>query len=224
VTFTELVTAVADRLNLTSTEATTRIGREINDRYRRVTSSIGLTLTRRAEVTAATVIGDPAVTFTCEKILAVFDVTTGNRRVLAERTFDEWRNANTWAPTSGQPLTFAISEMNASTVKIVLDPVPSSVFTLRADAIENASTLSGVQVPDFAADFHDVLMHGALADELYKMEKADLARQSEADYQARLSDLRMFIAKSAYLEINQGGRAGLDRGAYWPGYGVRRWR
>lgn len=224
-TFTDIVNQVLARTRQTSTEAATRIGVEVNERYRRVTSAIGLPTARRVEVSANTAANNPEVTFTAEKLLSVFDLNSGNRRVLEERTFDEWRNANTWAPASGLPTSFAVSRMGASTVTIVLDPVPTSIFALKADAIANLSDLSGTDVPTFAADYHDVLLHGALADEWLQLKQNELARHEDVLYEGRLSDLRMFIAKSAYLAICQGGRGGLDRGAYWPGYLIPRfWR
>ena len=89
-TFDEIVAEVAARTRQTSAEATTRIGRAVNDRYRRVTTTLGLASTRRAEVTAAMVAGDPAVTFPGEKVLAVFLVTPAPR-VLTEISFETWR-------------------------------------------------------------------------------------------------------------------------------------
>jgi hypothetical protein len=223
VTFTAIVTEVLNRTRQSSSEATTRIGREVNDRNRRVTAAVGLPTSRRTQVSATTTPGSPDLSFTCEKILSVYELTSGNRRVLNERTFDEWRNANTWAPVSGQPWTYAINRMGASTVTIVLDPVPAAAITLWADCYGNLTDLTASDVPAWAQDFHDILVHGATADEWLQLNQDAHAARSEAMYEARLADLRMFIASSAYLAICQGGRGGLDRGAYWPGYTVGRW-
>lgn len=223
-TFTELVTEVLARTRQTSTEAQTRIGREVNDRNRRITSSIGLQTARRGEVSTPTVAADPSVVFAVEKIIDVYLDATGSRRVLGERTFDSWRSINTNVPASGIPQTYAISRMNPGTVEIVLDPVPDGVYTLRCDGLIPSTTLSGTDEPPFAVDFHDVVMHGALADEWTQLKQGDLARAAESLYQERLSELRMFIAKSAYLSIFQGGQpGGWMQGPYWPAYRLPQW-
>lgn len=73
-TFSDIVSEVAEDLNLTTTTATTRIGRTINRRYKEILSSIGLEPSVRATATASTVIGDRNLTFTSVlKILSVFD-------------------------------------------------------------------------------------------------------------------------------------------------------
>jgi hypothetical protein len=224
VTFDEIVSEVKSRLNLTSTEATTRVGQFVNSRYRRLTSSVGVQTSRRTTSTANTVAGNPRVTFSLEKVERVYLTASGKARVLSERSYDEWRTSVVHAPSSGDPLTYAIETTGASTVTIVLDPTPSGTETLSADGLQNASTLSGSSVPNFPADFHDALVFGAMADELRKMEKPDLAAEAEAQYEARVADLRYFLAKSGYLSITQGPRSGLTRGAYRSGYKWGWWR
>ena len=222
-TFDQLVTEVLQRTRQTSAEATTRIGREINDRNRRVTSSIGLQTSRRVEAVTVTIAGDPIVTFDVEKLLDVFMDLSANRRMLGERTFDSWRSIHTNAPSSGPPQTYAIARMLPGQVELVLDPVPDAIYTLKADGLVVQTTLAADDVPTFSTDFHDVLMHGALADEWTQLQQKDLATRAEGMYEARLSDLRMFIAKSGYLAITQGQRGGFDRGDYLPGYYIPRW-
>ena len=89
------------------------------------------------------------------------------------------------------------------------DPVPSGVETLSADGLASSATLSGSDVPAFAADFHDALIFGALADENEKLEKPSLSAANEARYAERVNDLKYFIATSAYLvrQQNGGGRS-----------------
>src|SRR5688572_17183851 len=83
-TFLELVNEVTDRLNLTSDQAISRVGREINARYRRVTSSIGLGASRRVyDVAVQTVTDDKYLTFTgIEKIEVVRDITVENEPIV----------------------------------------------------------------------------------------------------------------------------------------------
>jgi hypothetical protein len=206
VTFAELVAAVQSRLNLTSTESATRIGITINDRYKRITSAIGINLSRRTTVQANVTVGVSTLNFAaCEKIINVVDRSATPYRVLTECTVEQ---LGAEQPSSNAtPRKYAILAVDAHSVTILLDCVPQSAFTLYADCYGRASTLSGSQEPAFEEDFHDILVHGALADEYRKMEKAAYARESEALYQERLSDLRMFRTKSSYLDIMQGGNS-----------------
>jgi hypothetical protein len=89
-------------------------------------------------------------------------------------------------------------------VDITVDSVASTTYTLYADGDSTITTLSGSDKPDFPDSFHDLLVYGAMADEYRKMEKMELSKECENDYEKRLSDLRMWIAKSAYLDIYQG--------------------
>ncbi len=123
------------------------------------------------------------------------------QRVLNERTFDDLRNS---ILTTQPPQEYAIARMGSTSVTIYLDCLPTSVFILSADIIESTTTLSGASSPVFGENFHDILVHGGKVPELLKMEKPDLADAAEEDFQRRLSELRFFIAKSAYLSIYQG--------------------
>lgn len=120
--------------------------------------------------------------------------------ILTEETFDWLRNQ----PLSTQPpQIYAINRMDATSVTIYLDCVPTSVFILSADVMESTLTLSGTMVPIFDENFHDILIHGGKVPELLKMEKPELSAMAEDDFQRRLADLRYFITKSAYLDIYQ---------------------
>lgn len=203
-TFLELVNEVTDRLNLTSDQAISRVGREINSRYKRVTSSIGLVTSRRlADVAVQTVTDNRYLTFTgIEKVLSVLDVTDpDNPVVLVERGFDEM---NTLPLTGGQPRNYAVSTMGANYVIIYVDSDIVEDAFIKADGLELADTLSGSMTPAFAESFHDALVFGAVADELRKMEKIQLAKDAEEDFERRVSDLRMFIAVSGFKDIYQG--------------------
>ena len=147
------------------------------------------------------------------------------RRMLTERTFDEYRNAIIAAPLVGIPYLFAVSKMEAGEVTLVFYPVPGADQIVAIDALValDPLDLAPTETPKMPTDFHDILMHGALADEWLQLKQDALSARTEGMYEARLSDLRMFIAKSAYLDIHQGQRAGMNRGAYWPGYFLPRW-
>lgn len=222
-TFDELVRDTAKRLNLTSQEAFERIGERINDRYKRVTSSIGL-ITSRRQVETFTI--DPAapgnstdgvdafqlpdLTFTgFEKILRITTTLSGagpndaSVLVLKQLTFDEIKNVNRFLDRL--PRAWAQKRMGAHQVTITLDSYTSTTeFDLTVEGYDVADVLADDAEPFFPTDFHDILVEGALADELMKMEKPQLSMVREQKYESRLSDLRMFIAKSAYLDIAQG--------------------
>lgn len=200
--FDELVSEVCERLNLTSDEARSRVGRHLNNRYRRVTSGIGLESSRRTEVDATATIGETTLTFEgIEKILAVIDRSSGKDIVLEEVTPYEIVER----PLRGEPpRLFAVTNMHPDSIDIQVDCEATTAYTLYAKGITSNSTMSGSDIPDFPESFHDLLVFGAMADEYRKMEKVELARDAEADFERRVSDLRMFIAKSAYMDLTQG--------------------
>lgn len=274
-TFTQIVAKIADRLNLTSAAALTRIGEEVNERYREVVSGVGLQGSVRTTASATATVGSRYLTFTCSKIFDVLDqfgrsvtsitrsgstatvttsiahgYSTGTvvvlagalqseyngvfsitvtstteftvtvagtpvtpatgtitvetqqvQRILNERSFDEIR----YMPLQPDPpQNWAVQLMGASTVTVFLDSTPSTAYLLNADVEVNIADLAGSNVPAFSQDFHDILIKGGLADELYKMEKYDQSEVQEKRFEKRLGELRLFIAKSGGLEIYQG--------------------
>lgn len=200
-TFTEIQDEIIDRCNLSSASARTRVGRSINERYKELSSSMGLLTTVRTVVSANTVVGNRFVTFAGEKVLSVFNSAFTPARVLREITYNEMRNA----PLSADPASvYAVSGMGASTVTIWLNCTPGTIYALGADVEQNQATLSDGNIPVFAESFHNILVYGGMATEYDKMDKAPLAAKFEAKYEKRLGELRLFIAKSAYLDIFQG--------------------
>lgn len=213
-TFAEIQSAVAERLNLTSSDALARIGRYINDRNRRLTSSIGLSTSRRTTNSQNTVIGSQQLTFALVKLEVVYTLVADKRRVLDEITYDEWRNRDTTSPATGDADNYAIETAGAATTVIVLDYTPDAVEAIKADGMGPATALSGSGVPPFSADFHDALIFGAMADEYSKLEKPKQSMQYEQLYDGRVSELRYFIAKSAYLQQHQGRGTNTGRTGY----------
>ncbi len=199
----EIVAQVAERLNLTSTTALTRIAAEVTERYRWVLGAVGLPMLTQGTTSALTAIGVRYLTFTgIQKLKSVFN---SDDRTLGEVTFDELRNR---AVREDPPREYAIVGVTKNTVTIFLDCMPATVYTLSADALVDAAVLGPTDEPVFPEVFHDLLVYGARAIELEKMEKEDLAAEAENKFQRRLSELRYFLAKSAYLSIYQGRTAG----------------
>lgn len=207
-TFTEIATEVSAQLNLTSTEATTRIGRMINLRYKRVVSSLGLDTSKRTTSTVNPTVGSAEITVSnYTKVTRVTDITvTTNADPLDEVTWDELREI--YAAAGDEPTKWATKRVNGTTVVLAFDVTFETTGPdLRVDGYEISSTLSGANVPAFPEDFHDILVWGVMADELLKMEKKDIAVHAEKMHEKRLSELRLFLAKSLYMENRrQGGR------------------
>src|SRR3990167_7771375 len=205
--FTDIRVEIMDRLGYTSTTAQTRVGRAINRLYREVGTSIGLSFTRQTAASEVVTIGNANVTFSeSEKVLQVWRLDgSSNPVVLDEVLLAEMRDSI--IPTSDKPTAWALFSTTSNGVTIRINASPETAYTIYADVIAEVSDLSGSNEPAFPESFHDILIEGVLKDEYRKLEKVALARDSEATFQRRLSDLRMFVAKSNYLDIQQGKHA-----------------
>lgn len=209
-TFDELVRDVASRLNLTSPEAFQRIGQRINERYRKVSSSIGMLTSRRqvrdftVDPTAPNILPDYVIDG-FEKIHRIvrLDPASGSITVMKILSYDDVANITQF--TDRIPHAFAIKRMGAHEVTITFDSfTTTSPFTIKVEGYELADVLADDAEPFMPESFHDILIEGAMADELSKMEKPELAQMREAKYESRLSDLRYFIAKNSYQDVTQG--------------------
>lgn len=210
-TINELILEITDQLNLSSDEAKARVARKLNIRYRTVTTAIGLAPSRRTRVTKAASVGNRDLTFTgIEKVDNVIDASSGRDLTLDELSHDEMIEKDL---RSEPPKHYSIETFTPTTVTIRMDCTPTTTFTLKADGIASATTLSGNDSPAFPESFHDVLIHGVMADEYFKQEKPDLMDIAERNFIVRLSDLKMFVAKSAYLDLYPGKLA--PREGWW---------
>lgn len=202
-TFDEIVSEVCDRLNYTSDEAITRVGKRVNTRYRRVTSSIGLKTTRYVEgIPATATIGSRFLTFSgVERLLAVIDNSSGEDVPLDKITTDEMHVLST---KQEPPRSYCVYRVGPRSVEIKVDGEAESAYVLYADGEVSLATLVGDEEPAFPESFHDILVFGALADEYRKLEKFPLAKDMEGDYAVRVSELRMWFAVNAWQDIYQG--------------------
>jgi hypothetical protein len=147
-TFDDIVSDVKDRLNLTSTDATTRIGKAVNRKYKQVTTSVGLVTARRTEVQKNCTPGVRTLTFTgVEKIINVISKASGTNRILKEITYEEMEARS--PQTSDTPYYYAIANLASNTTTVFLDVSPVTAFTLYAEGHATAGTLSGVLEPAF---------------------------------------------------------------------------
>lgn len=212
-TFDEIVSTAMERLNLTSDDARKRIGVFVNARYKRISTSIGMITSRRTNLSITV---DPSDTTTypslpeitvvgLEKILRVQTTGSGDAPqgilTLQEVTYEE---ATSRTPFDKVPRKWAVKRMGPGQVIIVVDGTPTTPYPLTFEGYEIADTLADDIEPNLPTDFHDILIEGAKADELKKMEKGDLAAEAKAEYEIRLGELRQFIAVSGWLAIYQG--------------------
>lgn len=204
-TFADIQLEVSDRLGLSSVSALARIGRSINERYRVLTDSVGVQTVQRVTVTATTTIAQRTLTFGptptgVMKLYNVYNTASTPPQFLDEWTIDQVEQmADTDPPTA-----YAVQQTGANSVTVLLSSVPATQYALSADADSNVVTLSGLAVPAFAENFHNLLVYGAMATELDKMEKYDLATVQENRFALRMSDFRMYLAMSAYKDLYQG--------------------
>lgn len=215
-TFLELQDAVLDRVNLSSTEARARVSRNLNIRYRRVQSTLQLDKTRRGSVDITTTSGVPTVTVSgVAKLLGLYDPNVLHRP-LDEKTLAEIEARTAHNALTSTPTDFAIDEHLNDLVILRFYPIPDGAYALEGDCL-----LAGTDMdedddePTLPTDFHDVLMEGALADELIKMEKFKEAAAKEQVYEKRLSDLRYFIAKTRLTQASQS-RVAFSARRVWP--------
>lgn len=220
-TFVQLQDKIMGRLNLTSSDARTRVKAEINERYRSMLSSTGLARTRLTVAGSFnTVAGTYVTSLSVAKVLNLVYTSLG--RVLQELTLDQIRLLDPDSTRTGAPEAYAITGANATTTSVYVWPKPDAIYAIQYDALTNITDLSADgDVPVFPADFHDALVFGVLSDELLKLEKLELARSAEEKFDERVRGLRYFVRKSAYLHEQQGSEA-VSAGV-WPFYGPNGW-
>lgn len=201
-TLNEMTQHIADAMNLSSPDSVARIARTINVRYKRVTSAIGLVTSRREEISQTATIGSRYITFSgAEKLDAIYRKVGTKNILLDEITHDEMLDTS---PRDEPPTKFSVFSVAPRSVTIMVDCTPTTQFTLYAAVLADLTTLSNNDSPAFPESFHDILIHGVMADEYRKKEKPQEARESEMYFEQRLSDLKMFLAKSAYMDVYPG--------------------
>ena len=208
-TFDEIVGVICDRLNLTSDAAIERVGERVNERYRRVTSAIGLVARRvvsNITINPSTTASLPDYTVDgMELVTKVLRVpSSGSSTIIPRVLYDEIDNLET---RNAEPRTWALNRVGNNHCIITFDGYPSdpvATFTVRIEGYDIAENLQGAMEPKFPISYHDILIEGGMADELAKMEKFEASELREKKFYNRLSDLRMFIAESGYMDIYQG--------------------
>jgi hypothetical protein len=199
VTFKNIQDRVMARTNLTSTDARSRLKNHINERLRRVATSTNVGRVRFGSVSINTVANVNTITSTGLVKIVTASIPAENQ-ILDERTTDQLRNYDTDVSQNGVPRFFAVKAVNATTLTVQLYPEPDAIYAVVLEGILTGTDLSAdADVPGLPEDFHDILIFGALADELPHLQRTDEAAYYEDKFEKRLSDLKYFLAKSAYL-------------------------
>jgi hypothetical protein len=205
VTFVNIQDRVMARTNLSSTTARTRIKAYVNERLRRVATSTNVGRVRFGSVSINTVANVNTITSTGLVKIVTASIPAENQ-ILDERTTDQLRNYDTDVSQNGVPRFFAVKAVNATTLTVQLYPEPDAIYAVVLEGILTGTDLSAdADVPGLPEDFHDILIFGALADELPHLQRTDEAAYYEDKFEKRLSDLKYFIAKSAYLRRTEMG-------------------
>ncbi len=199
-TFLDLQTQVMGRLNLTSTDARTRVKVELNLRYREIQSGVNLSQTRRGIATFTTTSGSSTVTQSgIAKVLSVFDPVY-LMRPLREISLNTIRALDAPSLVKGTPYEFVVQNDTSNLITLRLFPQPQVTYDLQADVLlAGTDMVSNSDEPAFPTDFHDILVQGVIADELNKVEKFREAQLFEAKFEKRLSELRYSLRKAAWI-------------------------
>lgn len=218
--YVTLQNRVLGRLNLTSTTARDRVKDEINTRLREIQSSVGMAQTRFGSVNFVTTSGSSTVTASgIAKLGTLYDPTI-LKAPLNETTVERIRALNPDGSVVGPVTDYAVEQIVDDSVTLLLYPVPTSAQTLKSDCLlAGVDLVADSDVPTIPVDFHDVIVRAVLYDELAKMEKmAPLALAELKNYTDRMGDLRLYLAKSAYLSRRStDNRDGwLFGGRFWP--------
>jgi hypothetical protein len=205
VTYDAIVAEVMARCNLTSSDATTRVGQAVNRHYRRITSLLGMEVVRFTGVNVAMTVAQATVTVPAvEKIDRVFLVQASETQLLPEVSLHTIR---TMPRGTGAPTAWAMSDVAAGSVTIQTDTLAQQAWPLLVDGWGTLTDLSGSQEPAFPASFHDILTWFVMSEELLRKEKGQLATAYESKADALLNDLRFHLADThtRTLRQNNGG-------------------
>lgn len=213
-TYKQVQDRVLDRLNLTSTDARTRIKNFINERYRNAVTSCSMQRVRMGNFSATTVSGATTVTVSGAKPVTI--TMPALNRGLGERSLDQLRSYDPSGQWSGAPQFYAVTNFGAQNFTLQLMPKPDGAYVLNIDGYALGIDLTAdADLPAFPEDFHDLLIFGVLADEYDHMGEEDKALKQEAKFARRLADLRYFIAKSTYLHRLQNGTMMESSSWFW---------
>jgi hypothetical protein len=153
-------------------------------------------------VSANTTIASQTIQFaSVEKIHRVWYLSSGSKVFLTEATVDEIRDED--PESSDTPTKWALLSYTDNDVTIIIDTLAESEFAMKADGYATIGTLATSNVPQFPESFHDILVYACLKVEYKKMGHKEEMQDAAMEYRERLSDLRLWFAKSKYKMIQQ---------------------
>ena len=125
-TLADLESRVMARMNFTSPDPRPRVRAGLNDRYREVQSSLGLSRTRRSSKTFTTAIGTATVSATGVSALETLYDTTVRKRPLDEVSMVWIRERDAAGAVTGTPEVYAVqSHTNDELTVCSRSPPPS---------------------------------------------------------------------------------------------------
>lgn len=194
-------------MNLTSTEASTRVGNAINRHHKRVTSLLGMEQTRFTTLSVNTSGGTRTVTAQeLEKVDRVIDATTATSIIVLEEVSLDY--IRTFQTASGRPTKWAVQSIDTDAVVIVFDMTPDATYAMKIDGTAPAATLSGSNEPLIPESYHDILTWSVCAEEFARKDKLDLAQYYELKAKELLQQLQFQFAESYSMDSRQNMRAG----------------
>lgn len=211
-TFKQIQDRVLARTNLTTTVARTRVKEFINERLRRVATSVNVGRVRAGSVSVNTVANNNAITTTGLVHIKAITIPAQNM-MLDERTVEQLRTYDPDISENGIPRYYAVRKVNATTLELMLYPEPDAIYAVTIDGILTGTDLTADgDIAGLPEDFHDILIYGALADEYPHLKDTDMSVYFETKFDERVKDLRYYMAKSAWLRRTEPGR---DPWLYW---------
>ncbi len=217
-TYLELQDAVMNALNLTSTDARTRVKAHINQRLRQAQSACNLSKTRRGSPTWATVSGNPLLTVSgVAKLFGLYDDVVLHRP-LNETSLEQILTQTVLSDTSSVPTHYAIAQHTNDILQLRFFPTPDAARDLNTDVLlAGFELVEDDEEPSLPSDFQDLLVAGAKSDEYEKLDKPRAQAIEEAKFEKRLGELRYFLVKSAFLSTRQQDSSGGETTARrWP--------
>lgn len=186
--FTELVTAVYNRLGVPSGDAlltSTIVGAAVNEALQEVNSEEDWPWFNATE-TIATVAGTAAYALNASW-LRTRSVKISDDFPLERYSEEELSDLYPFATSTNRPQGYAIEGG-----QLLVGPVPNGVYSLQHRYVKFEGTLSGVQTPLMPAQFHSAIVELATHITLKRSRESLRAQESLANYQRWLSKIKKY--------------------------------
>jgi hypothetical protein len=218
-TFTEIVAQICLDLNLRGPETLERVGQKVNGRYREILRRLGMNVYSRTEVDINLSAGTQDQIYdlddpTLGRLVALFWAPTPtdsnpNPRpiMLDELTYEEMKEV---IPSTDRPRRWAKVRVGNNWTQFKIDSTIPDGATVTVEGEEVPTVLEGDASPQFEEIYHDLLVFGGKADELYKSKDPTaraLAKDWDAKFTGGLNELALRQTLMAGGVIKQGKHA-----------------